>query len=44
MQAITRVEGMRNFNQVKINEADGERFFCDEQSAIDAGWVKAGGN
>ncbi len=41
MQAITRVEGMRNFNQVKINEADGERFFCDEQSAIDAGWVKA---
>lgn len=32
-----------NYDQVKIDEAAGERFFCDEQSAIDAGWTKAGG-
>jgi hypothetical protein len=39
---LYHVEGMRNFNQVKISEVDGERFFCDEQSAIDAGWARAG--
>lgn len=39
---LYHVEGMSNFDQVKISEADGERFFCSEQEAIDAGWARAG--
>lgn len=35
--------GMPNYSQVKIDEAAGERTFCTEQEAIDAGWTKAGG-
>lgn len=39
---LYHLPGMRNYQQVKIDEAKGERVFCDEQSAIDAGWSKAG--
>lgn len=39
---LYHVEGMANFNTVKIDEAAGEMFFCSEQEAIDAGWTKAG--
>lgn len=31
------------YNQTLIDESKGERFFCTEQEAIDAGWTKAGG-
>lgn len=41
---LYHLPGMRNYNQVVIDEAKGEKVFCDEQSAIDAGWTKAGGN
>ena len=32
-----------NYNQVKIDEDANERFFCSEDEAKNAGWVKAGG-
>lgn len=34
--------GMPNYDQVKIDEAKGERFFCSEAEAQDAGWIRAG--
>lgn len=40
---LYHVPGMPNYNQVKIDEAAGERFFCTEAEAIEAGWTKAGG-
>lgn len=39
---LYHLPGMRNYNQVVIDEAAGERIFCTEQDAIDAGWTKAG--
>lgn len=41
-QKLYHIPGMRNYNQVKIDESKGEKFFCDTKSAEDAGWVKAG--
>ena len=35
------IESHRNYPSVVINQGDGERCFDNEQSAIDAGWVKA---
>lgn len=35
-------EGMRNYNQVKIDEAAGEKFFCSVEEAEEAGWTRAG--
>lgn len=32
-----------NYNQTKIDEAKGEKFFCDVESAEAEGWTKAGG-
>lgn len=31
-----------NYNQIVIDESAGEKVFCTEQDAIDAGWTKAG--
>lgn len=31
------------YAQTVIDEAKGERMFCTEQEALDAGWTKAGG-
>lgn len=39
---LYHVEGMANFNTVKIDEAAGERFFCSPAEAEAAGWVRAG--
>jgi uncharacterized lipoprotein len=39
---LYHVEGMPNFNTVKISEAAGERFFCSTSEAEAAGWVRAG--
>lgn len=39
---LYHLPGMRNYNQVKIDVSKGERVFCTEQDAINAGWVKAG--
>lgn len=39
---LYHVEGMRNYDQVKINEAVGEMFFCSVEEAEAAGWVRAG--
>ncbi len=39
---LYHVEGMANFNTVKINEAVGERFFCSPAEAEAAGWTRAG--
>lgn len=39
---LYHVEGMANFNTVKINEAAGEKFFCSIEEAEAAGWVRAG--
>lgn len=40
---LYHTENSPNFDQVKIDESKGERWFCSEQEALDAGWVKAGG-
>jgi len=40
---LYHVPGMPNYNRVKIDTSKGEKFFCTEQEAKDAGWVKAGG-
>lgn len=39
---LYHLPGMANYNQVKIDEAKGEKFFCSEQEALDNGWVRAG--
>lgn len=39
---LYHLAGMRNYEQVVIDEAKGEKTFCSEQEAIDAGWTKAG--
>lgn len=38
---LYHVEGMSNFDQVKIDEAAGERFFCSPAEAEAAGWTRA---
>jgi hypothetical protein len=38
---LYHLPGMKNYNQVKIDEAKGEKFFCTEQEAQEAGWTKA---
>jgi hypothetical protein len=40
-EKIYHVEGQANYNQVKIDEAAGEAFFCNEEEAVTAGWRKA---
>lgn len=39
---LYHVAGMANYNQVKIDESAGERFFCSAAEAEAAGWVRAG--
>lgn len=39
---LYHLPGMRNYDQVKIDEVAGEKTWCSEQAAIDAGWTKAG--
>lgn len=39
---LYHVEGMSNYNTVKIDEAAGEMFFCSVAEAEAAGWVRAG--
>jgi len=40
-EKIYHLPGCGSYNATKINEADGERWFCSEQEARDAGWRKA---
>lgn len=35
---IAHVPGDPNYNQVKIDEAKGEKFFCTIEDAVAAGW------
>ncbi len=39
---IYHVPGGRDYQRTNINEAKGERWFCSEQEARDAGWRRAG--
>jgi endonuclease YncB( thermonuclease family) len=38
---IYHVPGQRYYNNTQINESKGERWFCTEQEAVAAGWLKA---
>ncbi len=38
---IYHVPGCQSYNQTRINEEAGERWFCSEQEALEAGWRKA---
>lgn len=38
---IFHVPGQQNYDKTQINEASGERWFCTEVEAIQAGWRKA---
>lgn len=38
---LYHVPGSRSYDQVKINEKSGERYFCSEQEAVAAGWTRA---
>lgn len=40
-EKIYHVQGCGSYNATKIDEAAGERWFCSEQEAVDAGWRKA---
>lgn len=40
-EKIYHVPGGANYEQVKIDEAAGELFFCTEEEAVAAGWRKA---
>ena len=40
-EKIFHVVGCGSYNQTKIDEGRGERWFCSEQEARDAGWRKA---
>ena len=35
---IYHLPGMRSYANTRINEADGERWFCSEEEAVRAGW------
>jgi hypothetical protein len=37
-EKIAHAPGDPNYEQVKIDEAAGERFFCSMEEAIEAGW------
>jgi micrococcal nuclease len=38
---IFHLPGQQNYDKTQINEAAGERWFCSEEEAIQAGWRKA---
>ncbi len=40
-EKIYHVQGCGSYSQTKIDEGVGERWFCSEQEAVDAGWRKA---
>jgi micrococcal nuclease len=40
-EKIYHVIGCGSYNQTVIDESKGERLFCSEQDAVDAGWRKA---
>lgn len=40
-EKIYHVIGCRSYNQTVIDESKGEKWFCSEQEALDAGWRKA---
>lgn len=40
-EKIYHVPGQEYYDETRINEAYGERWFCTEQEAINAGWRKA---
>jgi micrococcal nuclease len=40
-ERIYHVPGQQFYNQTQIDEASGERWFCTEQQAMDAGWRKS---
>lgn len=40
-ERIFHVPGQQNYERTQINEAAGERLFCTEEEAIQAGWRKA---
>lgn len=40
-EKIFHVPGGASYDRVKIDEAAGERFFCNEEEAVAAGWRKA---
>jgi hypothetical protein len=39
---VYHVPGSRDYQKVVITPADGERYFCSEQDAVDCGWRKPG--
>ena len=40
-EQIYHIPGMRDYDQTQINERAGERWFCSEAEAQDAGWRRA---
>jgi micrococcal nuclease len=40
-EKIYHVIGCRSYNQTVIDESKGEKWFCTEREALDAGWRKA---
>lgn len=40
-EKIYHMPGQRYYDRTKINEGAGERWFCTEQEAVDAGWRKS---
>ncbi|MCL4853617.1 MAG: hypothetical protein KJZ78_19860, partial [Bryobacteraceae bacterium] len=40
-ERIFHAPGQQNYDRTRINEAAGERWFCTEEDAIQAGWRKA---
>lgn len=40
-EKIYHVPGQQFYDQTQIDEASGERWFCTEQEALDAGWRKS---
>jgi len=40
-EKIYHMPGCGSYNQTKIDEAAGERWFCSEQEAVDEGWRRA---
>ena len=40
-EKIYHVPGQQYYDQTVIDESEGERWFCTEQEAVEAGWRKA---
>jgi hypothetical protein len=40
-ERIYQVPGQRYYNNTQINESKGQPWFCTEQEAVAAGWLKA---